>query len=112
LADDHAHLDWLAGVIPILTATALKNGHVRCPFEHQIPSCGIRNDLLKVSQGDLFVNGDDGLGFLQRKHLAMIVVTQPFFSSGPEPRENMVEEQVNIFLDPAGVSIRMQCATV
>jgi hypothetical protein len=59
LADDHAHLDWLAGVIPNLTATALENGYIRRPIEHQITSHGVRDDLLQVSQGDILINGDE-----------------------------------------------------
>jgi hypothetical protein len=112
LTNNHADLDWLAGLFPSLAATALENCHFRRSLEHQIPRCVIRDDLLKVSQGDLFVNGDDGLGFLQRKHLAMIVITQPLFSSKPEARHHMVKEQVNVFLDPAAVNITMQCTSV
>jgi hypothetical protein len=37
LANNHTHLNGLAGLFPDLAATALENGHIRWPFQHQIP---------------------------------------------------------------------------
>ena len=45
LANNHTHLNGLAGVFPNLTATALENGHFRWPFQNQVPGEWIRDDL-------------------------------------------------------------------
>ena len=45
LTNGHTHLNGLAGVFPSLTATTLKNGHFRWPFQNQIPGEWIRDDL-------------------------------------------------------------------
>ena len=62
LADDHAHLSGLAVIRIGVTASALINSHIRRPFEHQIPSHGVRDDLLQVAQRDIMVVGNYGPG--------------------------------------------------
>jgi len=112
LTYDHTHLDRLAGVIPNLAATALENSHIRWPLEHQIPSHRVRDDLLQVLKGNFFINSDDSLGLLLGEYLAVIAVGPPLLSPGSQSREDIVDEQVKIFLDPAAIDICVQTAKV
>lgn len=112
LADDHAHLGWLAGVFPSVATGTFENSHIRRPLEYQIPSHGIRDDLLQVSQRNLLVKGDDGLGLLLRKHLAVIVVGPPPSPSRPYARKDVVDGQINVLVGPASIDIYVQSTKV
>jgi len=83
LANDHAHLNGLAGVFPNLTATALENGHIRWPFQHQVPGKWIRDNLFYALERNIVVMGDDRLGKFRCEYFSVIMTGQPLLSSGP-----------------------------
>jgi hypothetical protein len=62
LANDHTHLNRLAGLFPDLTATTLENSHIRGALKNQITNHGIRDDLFQVSERDVMVRRDYRLG--------------------------------------------------
>ena len=55
LADDHAHLGWLAGFGTGMAASTFIYGHIRRSFKEKVTSHGIRNNLLQVLQGNFLV---------------------------------------------------------
>jgi hypothetical protein len=112
LTNGHTYLNGLTGVFPNLTATALEYGHFRWPFHHQIPGEWIRNDLFYVLERDIVVQGDYRFGKLRGKYFAVIMTGQPLLSSGPHTRNNMVDEYIDVLLDPTTVDIPMQTAEI
>jgi hypothetical protein len=112
LTNGHAHLNGLAGVFPNLTTTALKYGHFRWPFHHQIPSKWIRDNLFYVLEGNIVVQGDYCLGKFWCEDLTVIMTGQPLLSSGPQTRNDVVDENIDVFLDPTTIDIPMQSAEI
>ena len=107
LANNHTHLNGLAGVFPNLTATALENGHFGWPFQHQVPGEWIRDNLFYVLERNIVVMGDYRLGKFRCEYFAVIMTGQPLSSSGPQTRNNMVDEYIDVLLDPAAIDISM-----
>ena len=112
LANNHTHLNGLAGILPNLTATALENGHFGWPFQHQVPGEWIRDNLFYVLERNIVVMGDYRLGKFWCEHFGVIVTSQPLLSSGPQTRNNMVDEYIDVFLDPTAIDISMQTAEI
>ena len=54
------------------------------------------------------VNGDDRFGLFGSDYLAMKPVGPPLFSLWPEARDDVVYEQVLVFLGPTAINVRMQ----
>jgi hypothetical protein len=73
LANNHTHLNGLAGVFPNLTTTALENCHFRRPFQHQIPSERIRDNLFYVLERNIVVMGDYRLRKFRCEHFGVIM---------------------------------------
>ena len=91
-----------------MTAAAFNNGHIGRSLKHDISRHGIRDDLLQVPEGDLPVDGDDGLRLVMREHLAVIAVGNPFSAPRTETGIDVIDEQVDILSVPAAVDISVQ----
>ena len=115
LANNHTHLNWLTGVFPNLTATALENGDVRWPFQHQVPGEGIRDNLFYVLERNIVVMGDYRFGKFWCEYFAVIMTGQPLLSSGSR-RVKPVKALSNQPLVPSAKSffkklLRSTCVT-
>lgn len=56
--------------------------------------------------------GDDRLGKFRCEHFGVIMTGQPLLSSGPQTRNNMVDEYIDVLLDPTAIDISMQTAEI
>jgi len=112
LANNHTHLNRLARVFPNLTATALENGYIRWSFQHQVPGEWIRDNLFYVLERNVVVMGDYRLGKFRCEHFGVIMTGQPLLSSGPQTRNNMVDEYIDVLLDPTAIDISMQTTEI
>ena len=108
LANHHTHLNGLAGIFPNLTATALKNGHFRWPLQHNVPGEWVRDNLFHVLERNIVAMGDDCFSKFRREYFAMKMTGQPLLSSGPQTRNDVVDEHMDVFLDPTAIDISMQ----
>jgi len=82
LANDHTYLNGFTWLLSYLTTTALEDGNIRWPLEHQIPGEWIRDYLFNVLERDVVAMGDNCLGKFRCEYFAMIMIGQPLLSIG------------------------------
>jgi hypothetical protein len=113
LADDHAYLNRLARVGASVTTSAFEDSDIRRPLKNQVPGHRIRNDLLQVTQGDVVIEGDEGLGQFCCEHLSVVMVCQALLPVGiGNLWEDACDEIVDILVCPAAIDITVQTTPV
>ena len=113
LAEDHAYLDRLAGVRANVSTSAFEDSDIRGPLKNQVPGHRIRNDLLQVTERDVVIEGDEGLGQFCCEHLSVVMICQALLPVGMGKLwEHACDEIVDILVCPAAIDISMQTTPI
>lgn len=108
LPDPHANLGGFAVVFSGVPAAAFVNDDFRGSRKEEIAGVWVRHNLLKVLQGNVFIDLDYFYGVLMSKHFGMVMVFEIFPDWFWRNRAHLDDEVLDILVLPAHVKITMQ----